>query len=690
VLTGFGSFSGQALRQFQLRGEGTSGPYLVDQRLIPGTDQVIVEIRDRDNAERVVGRRYLSAFIDYQIDYRSGTILLKQPLAASDPYGNPIFLLVTAESNGGGDREGIFGARLQHDVGMRPGGTPGPVQFGGSVVHDGQGANSLNLLAADVRLTPLTGTELVGEVAHSAFGDTTGLATHLSARASLFADRIALNGGWRRVESTFRNPSHIATQGGSEEINLGGAVRLLSGELRLEHARQDFDQIGIGRSRSSVTLRQPLLFRTELEARVMDEEITGGPLPRQGSAGDLKLTWRPVQRLSVWGEGRTRLAADEGTPGASEYVGAGLSFDLTQQISAEARHLSVENPDGTTYALTNLGVRSQLAGGTRAWGSYQIVGGIDNAAGAALVGLNQTLRFGGGWTANGLFERRSGLDRAPLDDPLRGLPFTQREDDYWSGGLGLEYLPAEAPYRVSIKGERKEGNLERFNLGTVAGDIALGGSFALLGRQEYMLREAGPEALAGFGRMSRRASILGLALRPEATQTINALVELRWLDEENPRGAGLMQGGRDDERLIAATELIWSPAKLLELGGRYAVRSMRTRIDLPELEGAESYSRANYLGVRGDLNFSRWLGVRSEARLLDELRSNTRTWDFAPSLLVHAIEGMELSAGYRFGELQDIDFAVNGGSGFFVTLGARVTERTLPTTAAFWRHRFTR
>jgi hypothetical protein len=48
---------------------------------------------------------------------------------------------------------------------------------------------------------------------------------------------------------------------------------------------------------------------------------------------------------------------------------------------------------------------------------------------------------------------------------------------------------------------------------------------------------------------------------------------------------------------------------------------------------------------------------------------------------------VELAAGYRFGDLRDPDFAVTGGHGWFATFGARVTEESLSSVAAFWRHR---
>ena len=99
-------------------------------------------------------------------------------------------------------------------------------------------------------------------------------------------------------------------------------------------------------------------------------------------------------------------------------------------------------------------------------------------------------------------------------------------------------------------------------------------------------------------------------------------------------------------------------------------------------------SRADYLGGRFDLNVSRWLSLRSEGRLLIERTSDTRRWDAAPSIVLNPIQGFEVSSGYRFGDLQDPDFSVRGGHGWFVSFGVRLTERVFPTAADFWRPRF--
>jgi hypothetical protein len=93
------------------------------------------------------------------------------------------------------------------------------------------------------------------------------------------------------------------------------------------------------------------------------------------------------------------------------------------------------------------------------------------------------------------------------------------------------------------------------------------------------------------------------------------------------------------------------------------------------------------MGARMDLGFTQWIAVRSEARVLYERTSATTRWDAAPQLVVMPARGIEVAAGYRVGDLRDPDFAVRGGEGWFVTLGATVTEQSIRTLAGFWRER---
>jgi hypothetical protein len=77
-----------------------------------------------------------------------------------------------------------------------------------------------------------------------------------------------------------------------------------------------------------------------------------------------------------------------------------------------------------------------------------------------------------------------------------------------------------------------------------------------------------------------------------------------------------------------------------------------------------------------------------DARLLLAAQSaGTAPWSVAPSLALRVGPRIEVEGGYRMGDLLDRDFAANGGSGLFATVGVRFTESLIGSPAAFWRDR---
>jgi hypothetical protein len=145
----------------------------------------------------------------------------------------------------------------------------------------------------------------------------------------------------------------------------------------------------------------------------------------------------------------------------------------------------------------------------------------------------------------------------------------------------------------------------------------------------------------------------------------------------------------NETRVILATEAIYAPVKWGEIAARYATR--RTTASLVHTDGVEQELRnkADFLGWRAHVDLNAWLGFRTEGRVLLERTSGTNRWDMAPQVVFLPLPQLEIASGYRMGDLRDPDFAVNGGHGFFVTVGARLTERFMDNVADFWRDRFT-
>ena len=353
---------------------------------------------------------------------------------------------------------------------------------------------------------------------------------------------------------------------------------------------------------------------------------------------------------------------------------------MFSQLSLEARHLLTKNELTGDHSITRVGLQSRFEHGTRAWGSYEIAGGVDRQTNAAVVGLNQRVRLGQSWTVNAQMERRLGLERAVVSDPLRAAPFVQQEEDFWSGGLSLEFLPQEGPYSASAQLERRAGAVRSSDLANVAADVTFNRSLAMLARGTYNRIE---DVATGLPTQSSVSGLFGLALRPAGSDAFNALLKVEWKQDENRPQLNVFGTQGFESRLIGAAEAIWSPVARVELGSRYAVRSTR----LVTGTQAPLTSLAHYMGSRLDLGLASWLSVGGEGRLLMEGTSGEMRWDVAPVMTLTPIKAFEISSGYRLGDLLDPDFASNGGQGWFLTFQARLTESVLNPIVDYWENR---
>ena len=700
VWQGFGSTRSERLAQLQIRGAGMSGPYNVALGIKPGTERVVLETRAYEDARQTLARQALTPYVDYQIDYDRGLLLFKQPVPAADPSGNPVFIMITYGAADGGTESAVWGVRASVDARgfAKARESLDSLRIGSTFIRDGRPGAERELAGIDVDVLRVGRVRLHGELAHSQTPDSAGFATSLS--GAIIAKGVTVSADWLHTDPEFHNPANIAVAGGGGSNDLKVAARYQLGgrgpEFRLEHSEQSFDLQKVSRIKSGAFVVQRFgAFRAQagltgsrLTTAASGAAGTGDNGTDVAEATELRLVWSPLKRLDFTADARRHLGDFTGAASAAQpdYVGAGVTFKATAQTSFELTEREVQIPGGSRYAVTSLGGRSEIGAGTRAWGSYQMAGANGGQV-AAVLGLNNRLQLSPTWTLTTLFERRFGLNNAPDADPIRALPFTQAEENYWSAGLGAEYLPAQAPYRLSLRSEVRNGTERSSRLFTLAGAADLTKSFAVITRQEFQ----GADDHLATGRINhqRLSSINGLAFRPVGTDALNFLAKVQVIDEQNPLGGGVLTGlqaGHEARRIYMA-DAIWSPSAWLELGGRYAFRNADATVTRPDSVVQPLRSSADYVGARLDIALSKWLRARGDSRLLHERTSATSRWDAAPQLVLVPVRGIEIANGYRFGDLSDPDFAVRGGKGWFMTLGATITEQSMSTIAGFWRAR---
>jgi flagellar motor protein MotB len=106
ILDGFAADPGTVATRDEFLGTGGSLYYLPHQDILTGSERVRIEIRDKDSGI-VIAVKNLKPYLDYDIDYLQGRIVLSQPLpgtandnllvASDSVLGNPVFLVAYYE-----------------------------------------------------------------------------------------------------------------------------------------------------------------------------------------------------------------------------------------------------------------------------------------------------------------------------------------------------------------------------------------------------------------------------------------------------------------------------------------------------------------------------------------------------------------------------------------------------------------
>ena len=77
-------------RRQEIQGNGLTGPYaLAVRNLVPNSERVSIETRDRLRSDRIIETRPLSRHIDYDIDYAAGTLRFREP-GSTAVFGYPV------------------------------------------------------------------------------------------------------------------------------------------------------------------------------------------------------------------------------------------------------------------------------------------------------------------------------------------------------------------------------------------------------------------------------------------------------------------------------------------------------------------------------------------------------------------------------------------------------------------------
>lgn len=99
----------------EIESDGTSGPYRLENApVVHHSERVEIQIRDRNDSDRIIRVESQTRGVDYSIDYDDGEIRFGAPVDRSDFRGNPVYVVVAYqyESIDGLYNRSVWGSRF--------------------------------------------------------------------------------------------------------------------------------------------------------------------------------------------------------------------------------------------------------------------------------------------------------------------------------------------------------------------------------------------------------------------------------------------------------------------------------------------------------------------------------------------------------------------------------------------------
>lgn len=336
-------------RRDEMPGGGISGPYRLSSRaIVPNSETVSIEVRDRFRSELVSNRRTLIRFVDYDIDLLSGTVTFKQPILSRDDNLNPQVIVIEYEIDtlrGGALNAGLRGE--WHGNGDK-------LRLGGTVISDKGDAARTGLAAIDARARFGVGTELRAEAAASRSAGRTTNAWLVEAEHH--DERLDVLAYARSIEQGF------------------GLGQVSGGEL--------------GHRKLGVDARLSLREGWSVGASGWYDDTLSDPSHR--NAVQLRTIYTSQATEARLGLSRYAEQRADGTGGSATLVEAGAArryFDNRLELSATGA-VSIGKGDASTYQPPRyrVGARYAITPNVRLVGDYEIAKGTQ--------GDSRTMRSG--------------------------------------------------------------------------------------------------------------------------------------------------------------------------------------------------------------------------------------------------------------------------------------------------------
>jgi uncharacterized repeat protein (TIGR01451 family) len=677
---GFAADTEQAHVRDELPGSGLASLYQLSRReIVPNTETVTIETRDRVRAERILASRVMVRDVDYDINYDTGAITFRGPIASRDGDLNPNVVVVNYEVLGTGEKTTEMGGRVTATL------MDGKIKAGVTYLHGRPGAatTDTDLVAADITLRPRADTEIRLEAASSQ-SDATGRQDAWMAEIEHHSARFDVLGYARQADQLFGLGQANQAELGARKVGVDGKARLTQ-NLSLELSAYHEDYLNSGDVRDVADAR--------LEYRRNGLRFGAG-LKSANDASDSGETRRSnLLTLSTTKDFFNRRLQINASSDFALGDAESLDFPVRRRLGAtyEVREglrvlASREIIEGADYKAAVTGAGVEVA----PWKGARLTSALNQQTLSAFgprtfvqMGLAQTVNLKGGWTLDATVDSAKTLaGQAPYQNTQNpgAVGSALATEDFTAVSLGAAYRAERWSWNGRVEARR--------------GDRA--DSWAVRAAYLRQLREGvtaaltvrADETITETGAVSRGAEVAGsVAWRPLDSRWA-VLDKLEFRKEEaqgvvqgtgvagygpTARGEGVtskvinnlavnFDSDRGDHKPGAVQASLYHGAKVVR--GRYDGDVRTNVVQVLSAEARLDLTRKIDLGVN--------LSVRHAGK------SGGTAYAAGPSFGISPAENTWISVGYNVVGYHDPDFDAAGYSrkGFYVTARVKFDQNT--------------
>ena len=639
--------------------------------ILPGSETVTLEVRDRRNPEIIISREILIRSVDYNLNPVNGEIFFLRYISTFDYALNLVQIVATYEHRAEGFTSSVYTGRAKKNFAKLG------LWLGLSAVMQRQedfGTFMLGGLDGEKTL-PNRGTlsfayarsqgEFMGTSSTFALGADghDGDAYRLELNQPLpFMDGV-LRARYMNASAGFFNPYGTTVTPGSRRSEVSFEFKpFTKSALRFGFMNERNRTSNVDNSRNTFSaaweqvVNERLRFQLGFDRRNFDDELTGQSITSNlvTASAEMKVTDKlevSVKREQNLGEADPTYP-DQTTLAATYQYNNWTKFFLTQRLASAAIR-PIGDVEQTGFAFsgarreTAIGVETRFGKYTGLTGRYQIENGINGTDSFAVIGLQNRLPVSSELSLELGFER--------------GFHLAGSGQSFNSATVGLGWQPV-ADFRANARYEFRDraGNGQLLALGAAG---RLGDGITTMARFQF--------SRSGFeGRdTSMLEGMAALAVRPLKSDRAGLLFS--YTHRSMTQRGGDLEETRDEIDSLS-TDGYYQVNSDLELYGRFALR-----FNANGQEGLPFVSTLTYL-TQGRVQYRLtprfdWAG---EARLMFQPSTQTRRSVYGTELGFWAVPDLRLGLGYNFtfrGEPDGIRL-VPARRGFYFTISSKLSN----------------